>query len=54
MLFYFCISFDCFEKICIQYRTKKYNDVKDYFIIEMFIDLQKNYINIYIVFLIFL
>ena len=41
---YYFISFDCFEKICMQSRTKKANDVRDYFIIlRKFIDYYKDH-----------
>jgi phage anti-repressor protein len=41
---YYFISFDCFEKICMQSKTKKANDVRDYFItLRKFIDYYKNH-----------
>ena len=41
---YYFISFDCFEKICMQSKTKMANDVRDYFIIlRKFIDYYKDH-----------
>lgn len=44
-VFYY-VSFDCFEKICMSSKSKKANDVRDYFItLRKFIEYYRQYIS---------